>query len=164
MARIDKKKQLRPSILDRLLDDEPHLQVEAASRGSNNIEQIRRSVKRDLENLLNTRFRVVQAPEEFSQLEHSLLNYGLPDLATVNGEPLEGRRQVCAIIENVVRKYEPRLTDVRASLLPATTPFDRDVRFRIEGRLSVDPAPDVVFDTTLELSTGEYKVRAADSD
>jgi len=62
----------------------------------------------------------------------------------------------------VVRKYEPRLKDIRASLLPSTSPFDRDVRFRIEGRLSVDPAPDVVFDTTLELSTGQYKVQSVE--
>ena len=35
---------------------------------------------------------------------------------------------------------------------------DRSVRFRIEARLSVDPAPEVAFDTVLELTTGHYSV------
>jgi hypothetical protein len=35
------------------------------------------------------------------------------------------------------------------------------VKFRIEGRLCLDPAPEVAFDTTLELTTGHYSVRSS---
>src|SRR5690606_32301661 len=142
---------LRPSILDRLLDDEPHLQVEAASRGSNNIEQIRRSVKRDLENLLNTRFRVVQAPEEFSQLEHSLLNYGLPDLATVNITSIDKSKAFTRDLEAILRDYEPRFKSVKVQHVEAKDRSDRTLRFRIDATLYADPAPEtVIFDSVLD--------------
>ncbi len=37
---------------------------------------------------------------------------------------------------------------------------DRAVRFRIDGRLKIDPAPEpVVFDTMLRIGSGEFKVK-----
>jgi predicted component of type VI protein secretion system len=36
---------------------------------------------------------------------------------------------------------------------------DRSVKFRIDARLCVDPAPEVAFDTVLELTTGHYSVK-----
>ena len=36
---------------------------------------------------------------------------------------------------------------------------ERRVRFRIDARLCVDPAPEVAFDTVLELMTGHYSVK-----
>src|SRR5690606_20032861 len=97
--RVDKKKELRPSILDRLLDDEPHIQVEADKNRHQHLRELRNSVKRDLENLLNTRYRMVDPPEEFPQLEVSLLNYGLPDLATVNIADIEKKRNFSRRVE-----------------------------------------------------------------
>ncbi|MCK7577309.1 MAG: hypothetical protein MZV65_16700 [Chromatiales bacterium] len=58
MARVDKSKKLRPSILDRLLDDEPHNQAEHDPGQHQLIKQLRSSVRRDLESLLNTRYHV----------------------------------------------------------------------------------------------------------
>lgn len=49
MAYIDKKKDLRPSILDRLLDDEPEIQIEADKNRHQHLRDLRNSVKRDLE-------------------------------------------------------------------------------------------------------------------
>jgi type VI secretion system protein ImpF len=150
---------LVPSLLDRLVEGSMYGAKQQPWYG---LDDMMQAVQRDLEALLNTRGASEGVVAGLPEVQASLVCYGLPDLASVNGETLEGRRQVCAIIENVVRKYEPRLKDIRASLLPSTSPFDRDVRFRIEGRLSVDPAPDVVFDTTLELSTGQYKVQSVE--
>ena len=36
---------------------------------------------------------------------------------------------------------------------------DRNIKFHIEARLCLDPAPEVAFDTVLELSTGHYTVQ-----
>jgi predicted component of type VI protein secretion system len=38
---------------------------------------------------------------------------------------------------------------------------DRTIRFRIDARLCMDPAPAVAFDTILELATGHYDVKPA---
>ena len=35
------------------------------------------------------------------------------------------------------------------------------VKFKIEARLTVDPAPDVAFDTILDVGTGKYEVQAS---
>jgi predicted component of type VI protein secretion system len=35
------------------------------------------------------------------------------------------------------------------------------LKFRIDARLAVDPAPDVAFDTILEVGTGKYLVSPA---
>jgi type VI secretion system protein ImpF len=151
MAKIDKKRQLRPSILDRLLDDEPHVQVEASNSKKNQLKALRSSVKRDLENLLNTRYRVVAPPEEFKELELSLLNYGLPDLATVNIVSVDKGREFNCQLETMLRDYEPRFKSVKVQNVEAKDKGDRTLRFRIDATLYADPAPEVVvFDSVLD--------------
>lgn len=149
--RIDKKKKLRPSILDRLLDDEPHIQVEADKNAHQHLRELRSSVKRDLENLLNTRYRMVEPPEDFTELELSLLNYGLPDLATVNIADIEKKRNFTRQLEKILRDYEPRFKSVKITHLDLKDNTDRTLRFRIDATLYADPAPEiVVFDSVLD--------------
>lgn len=149
--RVDKKKELRPSILDRLLDDEPHIQVEADKNRHQHLRELRNSVKRDLENLLNTRYRMVEPPEEFTQLELSLLNYGLPDLATVNIADTEKKRNFTRLLEKILRDYEPRFKTVKVNHIDNKDNTDRTLRFRIDATLYADPAPEVVvFDSVLD--------------
>ena len=149
--RVDKKKELRPSILDRLLDDEPHIQVEADKNRHQHLRELRNSVKRDLENLLNTRYRMVEPPEEFTQLELSLLNYGLPDLATVNIADTEKKRNFTRHLEKILRDYEPRFKTVKVNHVDNKDNTDRTLRFRIDATLYADPAPEIeIFDSVLD--------------
>jgi len=151
MARIDKKKKLRPSILDRLMDNEPHNQTELDPGRHQKLKELRSSVRRDLEFLLNTRYRVVEPPEEYEQLEHSLLNYGLPDLATVNIKDEEKRKDFTRSLENILREFEPRFKSVKVSYMDNKDTNDRTLRFRIDATLYADPSPEVVvFDSVLE--------------
>lgn len=151
MARIDKKKNLRPSILDRLFDDEPTSQVEAEKDKYQRLKALRNSVRRDLENLLNTRFRMIEPPAELRQLDHSLLNYGLPDLATINIKDIESGKNFTRKLENILRRYEPRFKSIKVSYLENEDKVDRTLRFRIDATLYADPAPEiVVFDSVLE--------------
>ena len=149
--RVDKRKDLRPSIFDRLIDNEPNLNVEPDRDKYQKLKQLRQSVRRDLENLLNTRYRIVKPPEELSELEHSILNYGLPDLATVNVQDVNMRKDFTKSLEKILKKYEPRFKSVRVSYLDNHKKTDRTLRFRIDATLYADPAPEVVvFDSTLE--------------
>src|SRR5690606_35601604 len=100
------KKEIRPSILDRLIDHEPHINVEAIATRSHYLRELRTSVKRDIENLLNTRYRMVSPPNHLTQLDKSLLNYGLPDLSTVNMLDLDKRREFIKQLENTLTQYE----------------------------------------------------------
>ena len=151
MARVDKKKKLRPSILDRLIDSEPHVQVEADKNKHQQLRELRDSVRRDLENLLNTRYRVVEPSGEFTQLETSVLNYGLPDLATVNIVDLEKKKEFTQNLERILRTYEPRFKTVKVNYQDNKDGTDRTLRFRIDATLYADPAPEVIiFDSILE--------------
>ena len=72
MARIDKDKKLRPSILDRLFDDEPHNQVEKKLEHHQVLKQLRSSIRRDLEQLLNTRFHLIQPSSDLAEVDKSI--------------------------------------------------------------------------------------------
>ncbi|MDH5407555.1 MAG: type VI secretion system baseplate subunit TssE [Gammaproteobacteria bacterium] len=160
MARVDKKKKLRPSVLDRLLDDEPHNQTESDPGKHQRLEQLRHSVRRDLENLLNSRYRIIEPPEDYEQLENSLLNYGLPDLATVNILDEEKRKLFTKKLESIFRQFEPRFKTVKVSYQDNKDITDRTLRFRIDATLYADPAPEIViFDSALEPVTRTVSVK-----
>lgn len=151
MSYVAQTRQLRPSILDRLIDLEPDTLREPPPARHQYLAQLRQSVRRDLENLLNSRFCMIEPPEELSEVTHSLLNYGLPDLATVNISDTEKKQRFVQQLERILREYEPRFKSVRVTHLDNRDRSDRTLRFRIDAVLWADPAPQsVVFDSVLE--------------
>lgn len=160
MARIDKKKKLRPSVLDRLFDDEPHNQTEIDMGDHQYLRQLKKSIRRDLENLLNTRFYITEPSDEYTEIESSLLNYGLPDLATVNIIDIDKRNEFTRRLEQALREFEPRFKSVKVSYLDNVDNTDRTLRFRIDGTIYADPSPEVViFDSVLESVTRTVSVK-----
>lgn len=159
MARVDSKKKLRPSILDRLLDDEPESKIDSTQGTHQKLIQLRNSVRRDLENLMNARLRVVEPSEEYIELEKSLLNYGLPDLATVNITDLDKRKAFTVKMEKILREFEPRFKNVNVSYIENKDNIDRTLRFRIDATLYADPSPEIViFDSVLEPVTRSISI------
>jgi len=151
MARVDKKNKLRPSILDRLLDNDPEKTVEVDRDQHQKIKDLRYSVRRDLEQLLNTRLRIVEPGDEYRELKLSLLNYGLPDLATINVNDIVKRKEFVEQLENLLVEFEPRFKSVTVTYQENTDTLDRALRFRIDAVLYADPSPEVVvFDSVLE--------------
>lgn len=151
MARVNKKKNLRPSILDRLIDNDPGNQVEADNGQHQKLKELRQSVRRDLENLFNSRIRLMEPDEKLQQLKLSILNYGLPDLATVNLTSIEKRRQFVQEMERLLLEFEPRFKTVNVIYVENTNASERMLKFRIDGTLYADPSPEaVVFDSVLE--------------
>lgn len=149
--RNDQKKEFRASILDRLLDDEPQTQTDIDKSRHQQLRELRDSVRRDLQNLLNTRHRMISPPEEYSHLEISLLNYGLPDLAAINIADLEKKRSFTRLLEKILSDFEPRFKTVKVQHITNTNTTDRTLKFRIDATLYADPAPEiVVFDSMLD--------------
>lgn len=145
------KHQIRPSILDRLIDNEPDKRVEQEKDRYQIMQELRESVRRDLEHLLNTRYRILSPEPQQKELEKSLVNYGLPDLATVNLIDDDTRNEFCRTIESTIKRFEPRFKTVQVSTLENISETDRTVRFRIDAVLHADPAPEVIiFDSVLE--------------
>lgn len=159
MAQVDKKKKLRPSIIDRLFDDDPGNQNEIDPGQHQKIKQLRQSVRRDLESLMNARFRVMEPGEEYHELDKSLLNYGLPDLATINITDLDKRKEFTAKMGKILKEFEPRFKEVSVSYLDNKDSTDRTLRFRIDATLYADPSPEVVvFDSILEPVTRSISI------
>jgi type VI secretion system protein ImpF len=147
------------SVLDRLIDYEPSLSRESASSRSKNLQQLKETVRRDLEWLLNTRESAGWYSAESSELNRSLATYGLPDFTNLATNDVDDQKKMRAAIQHAIRVFEPRLQDVQVT--PQTSQSgDRMLHFRIDARLRVDPAPEPIsFDTVLQLVSGEYKVR-----
>ena len=62
------------------------------------------------------------------------------------------------LLETTIAFYEPRISSVIVTMQPVAG-GQRVLRFQIEGLLQVEPAPErVLFDTTLELASGQYTV------
>ena len=159
MARIDKKKKLRASILDRLMDNDPDNTVEVDTDQHQKLKELRNSVRRDLENLLNTRFRMIEPEDDLIELKKSLLNYGLPDLATVNISDKIKQKEFINHLQSILIDFEPRFKTVKVSYMENSDSLDRSLRFRIDATLYADPSPEiVVFDSILEPVTRTVNV------
>jgi type VI secretion system protein ImpF len=82
MAELTPKERLQPSLLDRLTDNEPDKQQEAREKRVLSMRKLRESVQRDLAWLLNSgNLETVQDLDDYPLVSHSVINYGLPDLA-----------------------------------------------------------------------------------
>ena len=160
MTRIRSDQPLMPSVLDRLLDDQPDHKTEPMASQAQVLRQVRNSVRRDLENLLNTRCRAVSIPKEFTELQKSIVAYGIPDISGADLANQATRRAFLRTVENVIRHFEPRFKTVKVSSLQNSDPSDRMLRFRIDAMMYAYPAPEpVVFDSALEPGSRNFEVQ-----
>lgn len=153
MRASDDKRRLASSVVDRLLHGST--EVTSLRTGGQDIRQLKLSVGRDLENLLNTRRRCIESPADCRELKDSLVEYGIPDFTGLNmSRPVE-RERARLEIERVIRRYEPRLKNVAVTVQQNVNKFDRTLRLRITGVLRTQPVPEsVVFDSELEPAVG----------
>ncbi len=161
MAKIREQQELTPSVLDRLLNDDPTNPYETPKSRNQILSEMKQSVRRDLENLLNTRYRCVNWPPNLEQLELSLVNYGLPDFSGAHLGSRHDREELRQIVERVIRAFEPRFKSVSVSFLTDDL-ADRTLRLRIDALLYAEPAPEpVVFDSQLETTSRTFSVETA---
>jgi type VI secretion system protein ImpF len=155
--------ELLPSLLDRLIDDEPEAGQESPGDRVHDLRDLKDRVARDLENMLNTRREALDdLPEEFVETNESLLVYGLPDFSSFNLLSPDDRNRLCRAIERAIVTFEPRLQRPGVKM-ETPNQNERVLRFRVEALLRIEPAPEpVVFDTILQLGTQQYLVRGQD--
>jgi type VI secretion system protein ImpF len=163
MPRTDYQPNIVPSILDRLLDDEPQASREPLPNRFQDLRELKKAVTRDLEALLNTHQEVLQElPAEFTELSRSLITYGLPDFSSLSLLSSHDRNRIRRALEQAIAAFEPRLERVRVTL-ESSREHDHTLRFRVEAWLRLEPAPEpVTFDTVLRLNTQEYVIEGHD--
>ena len=105
--------------------------------------QLKASLRRDLEWLLNTRRTPEAAGREYEELEKSLFNYGLPDTTTLSWDSARDRARLFAhASKQALAIFEPRISRVKVIPLDAASGSQHVLRFQIEGLLDMDPAPE----------------------
>jgi len=160
MARADNEVRITNSVLDRLFDYEPEMSREAVASRSKSLRELKQSVRRDLEWLLNTRQIAGGVPPDLKETNNSVAAYGLPDFTHLSIDSSGDQKFIKREVEEALRRFEPRLENVVVSIESGSSP-ERILRFRIDAHLRIDPAPEpVTFDTLLQLGNGEYTVKA----
>jgi type VI secretion system protein ImpF len=142
-----------PSILDRLTDPESMGGLVAGY----DARQMMDAVRADLEELLNTRRTTVDVPPAFEHVRSSIVTYGLPDLAGFDASIQGQAAELARVITDIITRHEPRLIRVKVTVARPATPT-RSVKFHIDAALNMDPAPEVGFETVLELTSGRATV------
>jgi type VI secretion system protein ImpF len=163
VARIPKELTVIPSLLDRLLDDDPGVSKEPAAARLQNVRELKASVAQDLEAMLNThREALLDIAEGYPEVKRSLATYGLPDLWTFDVRNQQDRNRACRLLEQAVMNFEPRLKQVRVTL-GQPREHEHALRFRLDALLEVKPAREkAAFDVVLQLTTQQYQVEGKD--
>jgi type VI secretion system protein ImpF len=160
MARPDPDLTVTLPLLDRLIDREPKVSSDAPVSRAQSVRLLKAALRRDLEWLLNTRRNPDAAPDSMAELSQSVYNFGLPDFSALSVSSPRDRDRLLLELERTVALFEPRLKDVRISMVEAQGGYTRVLHFQIEGMLQMDPAAEQVsFDTVLQLTSGEYQIR-----
>jgi type VI secretion system protein ImpF len=153
------------SLIDRLIDDEPDRMRDPSRSQAETLDALRRSVRRDLEALLNTRRRWRSWPEGYTELNLSPLGYGISDFSSGAFNDPRRREWLRSEVEQTIRRFEPRLVRLRVTLLESKDELEATLHLRIEGLLRTEPAPDpIAFDTVVDAATAEVLVKASAND
>ncbi|KQZ45099.1 type VI secretion system baseplate subunit TssE [Duganella sp. Root1480D1] len=143
----------RPGLLDRLLGSQ------AGARFLSQ-EQLKESVARDLEALLNTRSALPQQLlQAYPECARSILNFGLADFAGLSHSNSEDRLRICSSIRLAVERHEPRLCNVQVTLAQRAGAVNR-IDIVIVGMLRAHGANEVVsFSAALLPSSLHYSIK-----
>jgi type VI secretion system protein ImpF len=154
VARANTEALVTQSVLDRLMDVDDWPATRAQS-----LRYFREALKRDVEWLLNTRRPPIENIDKFERARATMVNYGLSDITALGLSSASDQKRLRKALEQCLREFEPRLTDVVVTLEESQT-ADRRLRFHVQGLMRINPAPEEIsFDTVLELSSGEYTVK-----
>ena len=137
------------SLLDRLLDLQPESREEAPLNPWEQLREFKTSLCRDLSALLNTRRAEQDFDPAYEEATNSLLSFGIADFTSYNLKNGVEQEQVRRSMERAIRKFEPRLASVSASL-EESDPLRPVLQFQIEALLRIGQAAEsVVFDVSL---------------
>ena len=160
MSRGEDQKRVVLSVLDRLLDDEPGHSSEAPLDDSLLLRHTQQAIRRDLQDLLNSRIRCVPWNPEWKELPDSLLNYGLPDFTAAGMDAASNPDKVLESIRQTIERWEPRLSGVRIRQTTDNSYFNRVIKFRIEATMMINEKKHVLFyESVLEATTGQFDVK-----
>lgn len=158
----DPNRRFSASLLDRLIDDNPHGPAEKPPLRVFNRGQFARKLIRDIGWLLNTRIT-----ERFDVGEEAgprtVLDYGIDDWSHLSPANYEHRDLLAANVQEALMAFEPRLaiSRVDADLVPGQGQM---LRLRFDALIVADGAREPVsFDLVVDRSTGTVSFDGVES-
>ena len=159
MAEALSRDRLYPSLLDRLVDDDPGRATEPRENRSATLQRLRENVLRDLNWLFNATQSSLDI-EGDALLGGSVINYGMPPLA---GRPAShyDLAELARVLREVILRFEPRIIahTLKVSADAMSVDSHNVLGFRIEGQLWSQPIPlEIYMRTEIDLESGLTQV------
>lgn len=163
MAELTPTDRLQPCLIDRLTDDRPNDTKESRDQRVMSVRQLKASVLRDLEWLLNAAAPMpTEISEEFPDLTDTVLNYGMPDLCGTTASSIT-TEEIERMVAEAILTFEPRL--IKRSLRIRAVGSENSeqthvIGLIIECDLWAEPLPEPLYvKTEVDLETGKCEIR-----
>lgn len=155
-------KGFKPTLFERLFDEAPHRGDDPAPLRRWSVEELKDSVARDLEALLNSRCGVRESSfDAYPEASRSLASFGMTDFVGLSLANPADRARICATLERTILQHEPRLKRVIVGLRGDERSVGR-LNFTIQAVLHVPPTAEPVgFDAVLQPCTQQYSVASS---
>jgi len=162
MGQWSLKERLQPSLLDRLTDLHPEKSKESSSQQSMSQRVFKEAVIRDLGWLLNSvSLDVCVDLDNYHEVRHSVLNYGLPDVSGHTSSTVDVRDMEKSI-RAAIQQFEPRIIRNSLKVKVHSNPdamAHNSLVFEISGAVFGQPSPfQVVLKSELDLECGEFQL------
>jgi type VI secretion system protein ImpF len=161
MAELTPNERLQPSLLDRLTDNSPQAATESREDRVLSFRQLRKSVIRDLEWLLNTgRLETTEDLSAYPEVRRSVLNYGIPDIAGTTASSMDAYQLELALRQAIL-DFEPRILphNLRIQIIRDDKEMSiHSIVLEIEGEIWGQPVPEHLYlKTVLDLELGQFQ-------
>ena len=146
----------RALLFDRLVDVPPEWDEHERPLRILNHEQLKASVRRELERLLNTRCSIPL--HQLGEEERSVVNYGIPDFSSLSPRNADDHVLIASIVGQTITAFEPRLRQVRVEVGPVSG-AQSSLSLNISAELTVGLFSEPVsFPVTLNSKSGTAEI------
>jgi type VI secretion system protein ImpF len=153
---MQEKVELRASLIDRLIDEEPSVRREIRPLRTLSPKQQKVSLARDLLWLLNTRTPIPASV--YLRKELTVIDYGIPDFGKSSPANPDDRDFLAQSIAKAISVYEPRLRDVRISVKPETRD-GKSLDLVINAIMAIDEVREPIsFQTIYQKDSGAWDI------
>ena len=171
MAELSSRDRLQPSLLDRLIDNEPQQQRETADARVLSRQQLRAAVLRDLSWLFNDTRAEPEAKSQNTEAlalwqsmdfaRRSVLNFGVPAFSGItlsSMDTLTIEREIAASIRHFEPRIDPQTLSVEVKL--DTHDHHNTLQLIIRGQMWAQPVPlELLLAADVDIETGSTRVR-----
>lgn len=151
-----KGRKARASLLDRLVDLNPGSEGELRPLRTLDREELKASVRRDLQWLLNTRTSV--PAHLIDEHELTVMEYGIPDFGSYFPENPDHCMLLAKRITRSISAFEPRLKNVRVVVEPEMLD-EKTLKVRMDAEMIWETVTEPVsFETVFQHQTGTWEI------